>query len=198
MLATVAGAITAFAFSRFGWAPAIVASWNAISATELALAWSILWTSGPAETRRQAESRQRGRTTELFFVVSMCVIALLLSIVLLRRAETVAPSAPRALGALCVAAVVGAWVLVHTTFTASYARRYYHGGGGLSFPGDDQPDYFDFAYFAFTVGMCFQVSDVAVTEHRLRRFVTAHAIVSFAFNTGILALALNLVASLKG
>jgi uncharacterized membrane protein len=65
--------------------------------------------------------------------------------------------------------------------------------GGITFGGDEAPSYFDFAYFAFTVGMCFQVSDVTVTSCQIRRTVLAHALLAFAYNTVILAFVLNLV-----
>lgn len=78
-----------------------------------------------------------------------------------------------------------------------YARLYYRddgaGEGGLEFPGKEPPDDFDFAYFSFTIGMCFQVSDVSVSSRLIRRTVLVHSLVSFLYNTAILALALNLV-----
>ena len=78
-----------------------------------------------------------------------------------------------------------------------YAHLFYRdapgGEGGLAFPGPRKPDDFDFAYFAFTVGMCFQVSDVVVTSAQIRRAVLGHAVLSFAYNTVIVALVLNLL-----
>ena len=96
-------------------------------------------------------------------------------------------------------AVVSAWAVTHTAFTLRYAHLYYDdsgGKGGLDFPGGEPPDDFDFAYFAFTVGMCFQVSDVAVSRSAFRRWVLAHALLSFAYNTAIVALTINLLADL--
>ena len=78
-----------------------------------------------------------------------------------------------------------------------YAHLYYRedaeGVGGVTFPGEHPPTYSDFAYFAFTVGMCFQVSDACVTSPQIRRTVLAHAVVSFVYNSVILAFVLNLV-----
>jgi uncharacterized membrane protein len=98
---------------------------------------------------------------------------------------------------LTLAAIVLAWVVAHTVYTLRYAHLYYGRGGhkGLQFPGDEQPADTDFAYFSFTVGMCFQVSDVVVTSTICRRAVLLHAVLSFIYNTAILALALNLVFS---
>ncbi len=106
------------------------------------------------------------------------------------------------MAALCLLAVVFAWLLTHTACTLRYAHLYYRddreGVGGLTFPGERPPDYLDFAYFAFTVGMCFQVSDVTITSRLIRRAVTGHALLSFAYNTAVLALALNLLTGLVG
>ena len=92
------------------------------------------------------------------------------------------------------------WTLTHTAFTLRYAHLYYReddeGIGGVDFPGGAMPTYMDFAYFAFTVGMCFQVSDVQVTSHQIRRAVLLHATMSFLYNTAILAFVLNLVFNL--
>jgi uncharacterized membrane protein len=104
---------------------------------------------------------------------------------------------------LCVLAVAGSWLLTHTAYTLRYAHLYYRdddeGEGGLAFPGDDvTPAYFDFAYFALTIGMCFQVSDVTISSHQIRRAVLSQALLSFVYNTVILAVALNLVLGIFG
>jgi uncharacterized membrane protein len=101
---------------------------------------------------------------------------------------------------LCLATVALAWGMTQTAFAFRYARLYYRadseGVGGLELPGKEAPDYFDFAYFAFTIGMCFQVSDVCVTSTQIRRTVLLHAVISFAYNSVILAFVLNLVFAL--
>jgi uncharacterized membrane protein len=77
-----------------------------------------------------------------------------------------------------------------------YAHLYYRDDGdlgGLGFPGTEMPCLLDFAYYAFTIGMCFQVSDVTVTQHRMRQATLGHALLSFVFNTAVLALALSLL-----
>jgi uncharacterized membrane protein len=98
---------------------------------------------------------------------------------------------------LCVVTVIVSWCLTHTAFTLRYAHIFYRAGrdeeGGLNFPGKAKPDDLDFAYFAFTIGMCFQVSDVTVTTRTVRRTALAHALLSFAYNTVVLALVVNLI-----
>ena len=123
-------------------------------------------------------------------------VGLAAAAVLLRRPEAFAP--PGQVGLLVASAagaVAGAWVLMHTTFTLHYAHLYYRAGGapeGLAFVGGP-PDDRDFAYFAFTLGMCYQTSDVAVTTRTVRRVVLGQAVLAFVYNTVILALAVNLL-----
>lgn len=102
--------------------------------------------------------------------------------------------------ALAMITVGLSWALVHTTFALHYAHDYYRGAkpGGLQFPGgeDSEPaDYWDFVYFSFIIGMTAQVSDVGITDKIIRRTATLHGIVSFVFNTALLALMVNIAAS---
>ncbi len=104
---------------------------------------------------------------------------------------------------LALATIVLSWLLMHAVFGLRYAHKYYDDDansahkhvGGLKFPGDDRPDYRDFAYFSFVIGMTCQVSDVDVTSREMRRLVLLHGILSFGFNTVILALTINTVSS---
>jgi uncharacterized membrane protein len=104
---------------------------------------------------------------------------------------------------LTLLAVISSWAVVHTVFGLRYAHTYYGDGedprrhaGGLDFPGERAPDYMDFAYFSFVIGMTFQVSDVQITSRGLRQLVLVHGILSFAFNTIILALTINTLSAL--
>ena len=99
---------------------------------------------------------------------------------------------------LAIATVVLSWAFIHTIFALHYAYDFYGEGkraNGLKFPGDDKPDYWDFMYFSFVVGMTFQVSDVAVTNKWIRRLVVLHGIVSFFYTTAVVALTVNMAAS---
>ncbi|QND74553.1 DUF1345 domain-containing protein [Tardiphaga robiniae] len=103
---------------------------------------------------------------------------------------------------LAIVTIASSWAAVHTTFSLHYAHQFYRGAkpGGLTFPsGDDhtkeQPDYWDFVYFSFVIGMTAQVSDVGITVKSIRRTATAHGIVSFIFNTALVALMVNIAAS---
>lgn len=101
---------------------------------------------------------------------------------------------------LALSTLVGSWLLLPTLFALSYASVYFqqgHHGSGLDFPGSEgPPDYADFMYFSITIAATSQTADVAITKRAMRRWVTAHALLSFAFNTSLLALAINIAASL--
>jgi uncharacterized membrane protein len=95
--------------------------------------------------------------------------------------------------------ILCSWFFLHVIFAIHYAHEFYADAGdrnGLGFPGDRSPDYFDFLYFSFTIGAATQTSDVSVHSRRMRRIVLVHTVLSFLFNTTILALAINVGAGL--
>lgn len=98
--------------------------------------------------------------------------------------------------------LLASWLMTHFLFALRYAHEFYQakpGGGidmGLEFPGEDDPDYWDFAYFSLVLGMTFQVSDVQITSRKLRRLATMHGLLGFLFNTVVIALTVNIAASL--
>jgi uncharacterized membrane protein len=106
---------------------------------------------------------------------------------------------------LAGATIVSSWFLVHTVFTMHYAHAYYRdededpntsGSGGLEFPNEKEPDFLDFAYFSFVIGMTCQVSDVQISSSGMRRLALVHGLLSFLFNTVILALTVNLASGI--
>ena len=100
--------------------------------------------------------------------------------------------------AIGAGSVVLSWLFLNTMFAIHYAHGFYGDFGdehtGLDFPGTKQPDYWDFVYFAFVIGMCFQVSDVQITNRYLRRVVLLHSVIAFFFNVFIIAITVSLVA----
>ena len=104
--------------------------------------------------------------------------------------------------ALVAYTLFASWLMTHTTFALRYAHEFYTASkgkdpdGGLDFPDEKRPDYLDFFYFALVLGMTFQVSDVQITSRKLRRLATVHGLLGFLFNTVILALSVNIAASL--
>jgi uncharacterized membrane protein len=102
---------------------------------------------------------------------------------------------------MIVTTLVLAWLFANTVYALHYAHIYYLEGskGGLEFSGKaDKPDYSDFIYFAYTLGMTFQTSDTAVATRQLRRIVTIHSFAAFVFNIGVLAFTINVLGSSKG
>ena len=100
---------------------------------------------------------------------------------------------------LAIGTVVLSWTFIHTIFALHYAHEFYGSGdhkNGLRFPGDAAPDYWDFIYFSFVIGMTFQVSDVSVMHKAVRRTVVAHGALSFFFTTAVVAMAVNIAASI--
>jgi uncharacterized membrane protein len=142
-------------------------------------------------------------------VVAFAAAALALSAVFLEvsGAKNLPPDILHWHLALAMASIVIAWLVTHTLFGLHYAHLYYGGDddptddkitprGGLDFPGEKRPDYWDFLYFAFVVGMTCQTSDVQVTGRTTRRLTLVHGIMAFFFNTVVLAVAINIAASL--
>jgi uncharacterized membrane protein len=202
-MGAVAGAAVAVfvgvACPSFGGAVNIVAGWDGGGLAILVLAWWLVLTADADEMRQRAATVDPGHRAVSLMVIVGSVFSLFAAAVVMRHAEHFASSrtALGLLSGLCLAAVLIAWLLVHTAYTLRYAHLYYtddeSGVGGLEFPGGQAPDALDFAYFAFTLGMCFQVSDVPITSRPIRRSALGHALLSFLFNTAIVALALNVV-----
>lgn len=183
----------------FGGAVNIVAGWDGGGLAMLVLAWWLVLTADAEEMRQRAATVDPGHRAVSLMVIAGSVFSLFAAAVVMRHGEHFARTraALAFLGVLCFAAVLISWLLVHTAYTLRYAHLYYRddevGVGGLEFPGGEAPDALDFAYFAFTLGMCFQVSDVPITSRPIRRSALGHALLSFLFNTAIVALALNVI-----
>ena len=180
----------------------LVLAWTVFAGVSLLLAWAVIVSGDPATARRSAGFQDASRTLILIVVVLASCASLWGVWALLGAAKALAGSAHVFAMVLAPVSVAISWCLVHTVFTLRYAHVYYGAGqihgthhGGLEFPGDHPPDYMDFAYYAFVVGMTAQVSDVQVTSRRLRRMTLVHGVIAFAFNTVILALTINVLAT---
>jgi uncharacterized membrane protein len=152
--------------------------------------------------RAVAQRQDVGRTIIFVFVVIVACAALFAVAFLIRHARPEPHLTIHLL--LALATVVLSWLLMHAVFGLRYAHKFYGDSeidaekhaGGLDFPKENKPDYRDFAYFSYVIGMTCQVSDVQVTSCEMRRLVLLHGILSFGFNTVILALTINTVSSL--
>jgi uncharacterized membrane protein len=183
--------------SRLSWRFAALTAWEAGGLSLLLLAWFTIARCPAEATRTRAAAEDPGRTAIYALVLLTSGSSLLATAALVHRARLLSGGTGDALVGLSVANVAICWALTHTAFTLRYAHLYYRpdeeGVGGVEFPGGARPTYFDFAYLAFTIGMCFQVSDVTVSSPQIRRSVLLHAVLAFVYNTAILAFVLNLV-----
>jgi uncharacterized membrane protein len=197
-LSASGGLVTAFLLSSCG-VPGLsqVAGWNVGALVFAGLGWARIMTMDPKGTCRRAAAEDPGRTLVWVLVLGASAFSLFAAVRVLGRAHQLGMQARGLLVGLCLMAVVMSWLLTHTSYALRYAHLYYRddeeGIGGMEFPGPTPPCYFDFAYFSFTLGMCFQVSDVSVSSPQIRRTVLGQAILSFVYNTTIMALALNVV-----
>jgi len=183
----------------------LVAAWVVFALVTLILAWAAILVKDPYEVRRDAWLQDASRTFLFVTVITATTVSLFAVFVLLGPAKNLPPTSFAIHAGLSVAAIVLSWALVHTLFTIRYAHYYYIDAravdrkkikGGLVFPEDSSPDYLDFAYFSFVIGMTCQVSDVQISSKVMRRLATIHGLISFAFNTAILAMFVNIIAGL--
>ncbi len=190
-------AVAAFALpGRQPWMLRTVFGWS-VGAT-VAVLWSFfrVFSSNARTTRERAAASDPGRTAVWLVVLLSAGLSLVASLTIMSDRRIAEPAWQPYLLGLGMWAVVSAWLLTHISFTLRYSHLYYRdegGVGGLDFPGGEPPDDWDFAYFAFTLGMCFQTSDIAVTERSIRRTALMHSILSYFYNTVIVALILNLI-----
>src|SRR5262245_26086557 len=196
-IAIVAGVIMMAALPVGGLTRRFLVGWDAGVALYLVLVYTLIARSRVEQIRGRAAQTDEGRFALLVLTVAAAAASLGAIIVELGVSRSAAPTGWQL--ALAAVTIVLSWVFTHTIFALHYAHDYYgeRGGkaGGLSFPGEQQPDYWDFVYFSFVIGMTSQVSDVAVSSRLIRRTAAAHGIVSFVFNAALLALTVNLAAS---
>lgn len=175
----------------------VTLGWDAGAVCLLTMIWLFVMNSDPSATRCRAAAADPGRTAVWILVSAASAFSLFAAAVLLRHNQKLSAGSDVVTTACALVAVIAAWGLTHTAFTLRYAHLYYRddeeGEGGLIFPGGQAPDDYDFAYLAFTIGMCFQVSDVSISSSQIRRAALGHALLSFSYNTVILALTLNLL-----
>jgi uncharacterized membrane protein len=184
-----------------GWPYAPATGWIVAATIYLAWTWLIVGGLDARETARHA-NRYRDDDSTPWILDIATLVASVASLggvgYLLVAGATGGDVAAAIVGGL---SVVAAWLTVHTVYMLRYARLYYTGdAGGIDFNGDKtyRPDYGDFAYLAFTLGMTYQVSDTDLTARPIRMAALRHALLSFLLGAIILAITINLVASLLG
>jgi uncharacterized membrane protein len=200
-------ALVAFGISRhfLTWSVSLIASWDAFALSSLVLAWLGMFFTDARSRVNEAHLQDSSRTAICFCLIFTSVAGLLGAGVLLGAAKELQGGEALRHVALAALTVVSSWLLVHTMMALHYTHVFYcpcegsthdKHGVGLQFPDEEEPDFLDFAYFSFVIGMTCQVSDVQVTSRGMRRIVLLHGLLSFAFNTIILAFSINLAATL--
>jgi uncharacterized membrane protein len=200
----VAGAATWFLSpAALGTVSRLVAAWDAFGVATLLLLWAAIFTADADRIRAVAATEDLSRTLSSIFVVVAAGASLLGATALLKTTSHLSHGALAQRLALSVVAVGSAWLLVHTVFPLRYAHIYYDADengsdvGGLVFPGNDpEPDYLDIAYFAFVIGMTAQTADISISGRTLRRVALLHGLISFVFNTTLVALVISGVAGI--
>ena len=199
----VAGLIGAILPSWFHLATRFLCLWDSGMIFFLSWTWILMQQATPEKMRRYAQQEDAGRLVILSVITAAACISLF-SIAFLLHDKAAATNFIVLHVILSVVTIVGSWLLVHTIFALHYAHLYYGNhqtksecpAEGLDFPEDIEPDYWDFLYFSFVIGMTSQVSDVAVTSRTMRRLSLLHGILSFFFNTSIVAMTINIIAGL--
>jgi uncharacterized membrane protein len=179
--------------------------WNVFAWSLILLAWSRIVLADARTSVQTAKLQDTARFAIFLFVVLAAVASLASVAILIGGAKGLGRKALAEHLLLAAATVISSWCLIHTVFAMHYAHGYYHdedegpdfsSAGGLEFPNEKEPDFLDFAYFSFVIGMTCQVSDVQVSSQGMRRLALVHGLLSFVFNTVILALSINLASGL--
>ena len=185
----------------------LLVAWNIGTGLYIALNMVAVATATPRTIRCRATVTDEGRFAILILVVGAALATMGAIFVQLHVAKDMTGAAKGLHLTLAGLTIVSAWVFIHLTFALHYAHEYFDETktlpgeppkwrGGLDFPGTDEPDYWDFLYFSFIIGVAAQTADVAITAKRMRRTSLAHSIVAFFFNSAILALTINIAAGL--
>ena len=176
---------------------------NAGLVSFLFLAWWMMTAlANPEHMQAFAKKQYTGRLTiYTLIIMAACVSVFALIFLLNLNKSSLSPIVLILHLVITTITILGSWLLVHTIFAFQYAHMYYrghphHAARGLNFPQTRDPDYWDFLYFSFVIGMTCQVSDVQTESRQMRHFALLHGILSFFFNTSILAMTVNVIANL--
>jgi uncharacterized membrane protein len=194
------GVVAAFAVAWLvPWQVTVLVAWDVAALATLIRVWSEIWWYDAVQTREWAMLEDNTRPGAELLLVGAGVVSLVGVGFAFLKAEEGGGYQEVLLEAMGIATIAISWLIVHTTFTLRYARLYYTDPvGGINYKQGAQyaPDYRDFAYTAFTIGMTYQVSDTDITNRKLRHVVLRHALVSFVFGAVIIGATVNIVAGL--
>ncbi len=177
------------------WQLSVLVGWDVTVVTLLVRVWASTARLDSEETERLAAAEDNSRQATRFLLLNAAVASLIGVALVVIKAKTAPPGLDLLMTSVAVLTVVLSWALLHTLFALRYTRLYYSGDpGGIDFKNDAPPDFLDFAYVAFTVGMTFQVSDTDVQSRSIRRAVLRHALLSYVFGVVIIAVTINVIA----
>jgi uncharacterized membrane protein len=197
--------VVAFLMAKLCGVSATVAGligWNLAVGAYLAMTWRLFLTATERQVRARA-ARQDERRWVILLIIIVAILASLAAIVsAMLSVKHLAHGQQGVVAGLAILTLVASWSLLQSVFALHYAHAHFRDvaergeGGGIAFPGEPARTYMDFVYLAICVGATAQVSDPTVTCIRLRNLVTAHAVTAFFYNTAVLALGINILASL--
>jgi uncharacterized membrane protein len=202
MIVAVAGVVAGLVAALFTpWQLSTLIAWDVAAALFLVWVWSSAGRFDPDQTRKFANREDDSRVSAHLIVVTACVVSLVgVGFDLIKASQSRTSGGHVVLVVAAVATVVSSWATVHTVFALRYAHEYYAymPVGGIDFKSgpDYEPDYRDFAYVAFVVGMTFQVSDTDITHRTVRRTILQHSLLAYLFGAVILAVTINIVAAI--
>lgn len=183
----------------------LLAAWDAGMICLLVMTWWVMLRSTPDAMRQVAQQQDVSRLVISIVVTTAACVSVLAIALMLQEGKQNSSALFAFYLSLSLITILSAWMLAHTIFALHYAHGYYRDGSKslqaakaeeLDFPGEVEPDYWDFLYFSFVIGMTSQVSDVEIISRSLRKLALFHSILSFFFNTMVLAMSINIVASL--
>ncbi len=178
----------------------VMIGWDTFSIIMVVFGWLTFFKTTAFQIRAQAKVQDENRIV-IFSIVLIATLAGLIAVIILIITKKESHSESEYKIPIAVLGMLLSWLLIHTTFTLRYAHIFYGNqeenadkhAGGLEFPKEAKPDYLDFAYFSFNIGMTFQVSDVEITSKRLRKLVLLHSLISFIYATIMIALTINVI-----
>jgi uncharacterized membrane protein len=188
------GIAAAVTVPLLGWATAGLVAWVAAALVFLIWTWASLWSLGVEDTAWVAAREDGSRPVRDLALIAISA-GTLMAVALAIFPAHQNPPARIVLGVACIAV---SWLVLNTVYTLRYTRQYYTDPrGGVDFNQEDDPTFPDFAYLAFTIGMCFQVSDTSLQKTAVRATVLRHALTSFVFDAVIIAVTVNVIAGLS-
>jgi uncharacterized membrane protein len=196
IVAGIAAGVATGLLGEWIYAPAV--AWAVAAGVYNAFVWSIITPMGADQTASHAQEEDPRRATSDFLILCAAVGSLAAFVLVMIGAKDAHGFDKFMLALLALGGAVFSWLLVHTLFTLRYAEVYYTAEPprGISFNQDQPPQYTDFAYMAFSLGMTYQVSDTSITTREMRSAALRHSLLAYAFGVGILATTINLVVSL--